>query len=324
MRKIILSLFLIASIVAEAQKKHIVEKIYYFLTKDSLLGVKTQSGKVIIKPVKSYWQRDMNKPIKERFIYVDVAYNNIAEPHSWGSVFNRRGEFLFAPFFFDNGPDGFSEGLTRFVKNRKVGFANRNGDVVIEAKYDYVDAFNYGLASYCNGCVWKYKGEHSFVSGGTWGYINYKGDSIPVNTKRTHEKDQIVDSIKFLPYQFSYSAVEQKIIDSFYKLPEISKAYFVNYYSPLDSNERKLNFEIVERPSPFFAYYHVMAYEYNYKYGYSGDYSSGLNFYVDKKGRLFYFFDNYDKKTALGIWLKKYLKEAREYLKTHPDAQNKF
>lgn len=172
--------------------------------------------------------------------------------------------------------------MMRFIKNKKTGFVDRNGSIVIEAKYDYVNSFNYGIASYCNGCVWKNKGEHSFVTGGISGYINSKGDSLVASQKKENDKDQIVEGEKFLPYQFSYTALEQKIIDSFYSLPLISKSYFVNHYSPLDSNERKLHFEIVERPSSFYPYYHIKAFEFSNKGGYYGNEISDLNFYVDK------------------------------------------
>jgi hypothetical protein len=324
MRIIIISIVLLTNLVSRGQQKKTNEQIYYFLGKDSLLGVKDRSGKIIIKPQYYYWGQDLKKPVGDNLIYLDGTRRDTAEPHSWGMVFNRKGTFLFAPFAFDNGPDGFSEGLMRVVKNGKVGFANRNGDIVIEPKYDFADMFNYGLAAYCNGCVWKNKGEHSFVSGGNWGYINYKGNTLEVLTKRNTEKDQVVDSIKFLPYQFSYSAFEKKLLDSFYKLPMISKTYFVNYYSPLDSNELQLRFEIVERPSAYYPYYRIMAFEYSHKHGFYGGGLLGLNFFVDRTGRDFFVFDYYEKKIPLDKWLKKEVQEAKLFLKTHPDALHKF
>jgi hypothetical protein len=323
MGKNILHLFLAISLSVNAQKKQ--DKLYYFLTKDSLLGVKNQAGEVIIKPVTSYWAREMNKPIKDHLIYLDRGHGDSIEPHSCGAVFNRKGDFLFEPFAFDNGPDGFSEGLMRFVKNKKTGFANRNGDVVIEAKYDFAGIFNYGIASYCNGCTWKSKGEHSFVTGGTWGYINYKGEEITVLDRRMNERDQLIDSNKYLPCQFSYSNLEKKIIDSFYKFPEISKAYYVNFYSPLDSNERQLRYEIVERPSSYYPYYHIVAYEYSKRDGFRAFRGiMGLDFFTDRKGCDFFVFDYYDNKISFTTWLKKYVKDAKEYLKTNSGALYKF
>ncbi len=324
MRIIIIGIALLTSQVLQAQEKNRTEHLYYFLSKDSLVGVKNQFGKTIITPKYIYWGQELKKPIQEHLIYLNGMNSNGSEPHTWGVVFNRKGEFLFAPLAYDNGADGFSEGLTRFVKNKKVGFANRRGDIVIEPKYDYAEAFNYGIAGFCNGCVWENRGEHSFITGGTLGYINNKGDTLAVLTKQNNKKDQVVDSVKFLPYQFLYSTFERKILDSFYKLPMISKTHFVNYYSPLDSNEMQLHFEIVERPSSYYPYYHIMAFEYSNKYGFYGDAYLGFSFFVDRAGRDFFVFDYYDKKITLGVWLKQQIQEAKLYLKSHPEALYKF
>jgi len=155
MRIISLVLILIICLKTNAQKKQ--EDLYYFMTKDSLIGVKKGSGEVLIKPRRAlHFDIDFKKPITEKLIYLDFEYNNDSiEPHSSMVVYNRKGEYLFAPFMFENGPEGYVEGLQRIVKNGKIGFANRNGDIVIEPKYDYAGMFNYGLAIYCIGCTWK-------------------------------------------------------------------------------------------------------------------------------------------------------------------------
>lgn len=325
MKIIYLITFLFISFLCNAQTVNLKEKLYFFKTKDSLVGVRNSSGKIIIKPRRVYGYYDNN--YKRNLVYGDIIYldrgpEDINEPHSWGLAYNKKGEFLFTPFAFDNGPDGPAEGLSRFVKNGKIGFVNRHGDIVIDAKYDFAGIFNYGTVEYCNGCIWNYKNEHSFVTGGIWGYLDYKGNTVNVSEKRMSEKDQTIDSGKFLPYQFSYSAFEQKIIDSFYKLSLISKVHFVNFSSPLDSNERKLRFEIVERPSSFFPYYYVAAFEYS-RGDYRGDPFGGLNFCVNQKGDKFFYFDA-GEMVPLKVWLKKYIKEAKGYLIKHPNSPYKF
>jgi hypothetical protein len=83
-----------------------------------------------------------------------------------------------------------------------------------------------------------------------------------------------------------------------------------------------LRYEIVERPSSFFPYYFIEAFEYN-----SGEYRGhpfgGLNFCVNKKGDRFFYFDA-GKLVPLEHWLKLYIKKAKEYLKKHSDAPYKF
>jgi hypothetical protein len=326
MKMINLIFFMFISFLSNAQIKNLSEKLYFFKTKDSLVGVKNSFGKIILKPRPSYSNYNDNykhNPVYGDIIYLEGEVDDINEAHSWGMAYNKKGRFLFAPFAFDNGADGFSEGLTRFVKNGKIGFANRHGDIVIDAKYDYADMFNYGIAAFCNGCHWESKDERSFIRGGTWGYINYKGEILHVQNKKANEKDQLVDSAKIIPYQFSYSAFEKRILSFFYKLTEISKASFVNYVSTLDSNERILRYEIVERPSSFFPYYYVAAFSYDRSGEYRGDPFGGLNFCVNKRGNQFFYFDA-NELVPLKKWLKKYIEDAKEYLKKNPNALYKF
>src|SRR5689334_19943597 len=72
---------------------------------------------------------------------------------------------------FENGADEFHDGLVRFVKNHKYGFADRNGNTVIAPKYDGAMRFENGRAKVCLGCVDKCvepECEHHVFSGGRW------------------------------------------------------------------------------------------------------------------------------------------------------------
>lgn len=88
----------------------------------------------------------------------------------WIAV-NQKGNILFEVFNFDNGPDPIEEGLFRFQKNGKMGFADETGRIRIPAIYDWVEPFNSGKASVCDGCVRKYEGEHYKMEGGVWKII---------------------------------------------------------------------------------------------------------------------------------------------------------
>lgn len=77
---------------------------------------------------------------------------------------------------FDNGSDEFSEGLTRYVSSQgKFGFMNAKLNVVIPAQFDFVFPFENGKARYCNGCTPEKTGEHTSMTGGTWGHIGKTG-----------------------------------------------------------------------------------------------------------------------------------------------------
>ncbi|RYZ46136.1 MAG: WG repeat-containing protein, partial [Sphingobacteriales bacterium] len=156
MKKLLsLIVFLAAAYICPAQ-----EKLYYFINPaDSLVGVKNSSGKVII-PAKynfAYQQiESVDRPITEATIYfLDWENNPTCIPAlSAGDVYDRTGSLLYHPMQYDNGPDIFTEGLTRCVsKGHKAGFANANGKIVIKAEYDWVSEFNYGYAFVCHGCT---------------------------------------------------------------------------------------------------------------------------------------------------------------------------
>jgi len=89
---------------------------------------------------------------------------------------------------FDNGADDFVEGLARTVRDSKIGFMNKNLDVVIEPTWDFAFPFERGLEVVCEGCkivpVCK-DCDHSEVVDGKWGYIDSRGAVvIPVSHSR--------------------------------------------------------------------------------------------------------------------------------------------
>ena len=111
MKKLLVFVCVFISLLVNGQSKSPGKKVYYFLTKDSLLRVKAGSGKVIVKArrIYRYGDKDLKKPIKEELIYLDASDDDMVEPNSCGVVYDRKGQFLFAPFFFDNGPDFFQK-----------------------------------------------------------------------------------------------------------------------------------------------------------------------------------------------------------------------
>jgi len=81
---------------------------------------------------------------------------------------------------FDNGPDYFSEGLTRSVVNGKMAWFNRRFDEVIPPRYDWGWPFEGGRALVCKGCFAEPSdgNGHSRITGGLWGYIDRQGEEI--------------------------------------------------------------------------------------------------------------------------------------------------
>ncbi|WP_435525493.1 WG repeat-containing protein [Chryseobacterium indoltheticum] len=222
-----------------SQKK---EELRYFKTKDSLVGVKDQDGKIVVPAeFKVFSYLKDGELVKGETIYFD-GFKNDEKPgkNEWGYVYDKKGNFLYRPFFYDNGADYFSEGVRRFVKNGKVGFADRNGKIVIEAKHDFVSPFNYGYATFCDGCDWeKTDDEHKSMVGGTWGVMNFRGQEIKPLMPKYLGNEVEIDG-EMYPYPFSYSEKEEKILQFFEKQNGVlSDIYYVNHYSDIPKGSKE-------------------------------------------------------------------------------------
>ena len=106
--------------------------------------------------------------------FLETGIAAIVDDKGWAYI-DGSGKVLLRPFPFDNGPDYFEEGLARFVRSGKMGFFNRSGQIVIPARFEWVEPFSGGRARYCEGCKKVKEEEHYTMTGGRWGYIDCKG-----------------------------------------------------------------------------------------------------------------------------------------------------
>jgi WG containing repeat len=92
---------------------------------------------------------------------------------------NRKGKVLIAGVVRnENGPDPFRDGMVRFMRDNKYGFANRKGHTVILPIYDGAMSFDHGITRVCKGCQEKCaeaECEHHVFEGGEWFSIDSKG-----------------------------------------------------------------------------------------------------------------------------------------------------
>lgn len=88
---------------------------------------------------------------------------------------------------FDNGADYFVEGLARTLRDGKVGFIDRELNVVVPPRWDFAFPFENGTAVVCDGCTFRPVGGHREVVGGRWGVIDARGDIVVpvVHTRET-------------------------------------------------------------------------------------------------------------------------------------------
>lgn len=323
MKKLLLIMVWIPMISFSQQK----EILRYFISKDSLVGVKNQKGKIIIPAeFKDYTGIKDGESVpegigNETILFAGGKRNDRFEKNTFGYVYDRKGNFLYKPYLFDNGADYFSEGLRRFVKNGKIGFADRSGKTVIQPRHDFASSFNYGYAVFCNGCDWeKTDDEHPAIVGGIWGVMNIKGETVQPLTQHSG-KDIDIDG-KYYPYSFQYSEKEKNILQFFEKYNTvISAIHYVNVYNEMSEEEKKLLFEIVERPQENFPYYQINTYDNNKRNLAAFD---DLKFFVSEDGKKVYILNYENKMIPFEKWLKEQIRQAEEYQKKHSNNPNKF
>lgn len=320
MKKLLVTI-LLTPIISFSQGK---DDLHYFKSKDSLVGVKNKAGEIIVPAqfkVFSYL-KDGDPVEGETILFDGDKEGEKPEKNAWGNVYDRKGTFLYKPFLYDNGPDYFSEGLRRLVKNGKVGFADRNGKIVIPAEHDFASPFNYGYAAFCDGCDWeKTNDEHRSIVGGKWGVMNTKGQTVQPVAKRSGNEVEIDGKYYLNPFQ--YNEKEKNILQFFEKQKKkLSDLYYVNFYNKLSENEKNLFFEIVERPKENFPYYQVNTYNHRKK---DLDMLYRFKFLVSEDGKIFYAIGDFnEKKISFENWLKEEIKNAEDYQKEHKDNPNKF
>jgi hypothetical protein len=93
-------------------------------------------------------------------------------------VIDRKENVLFEVVVSDTKPDKVSEGLFRIKKNEKIGFANMQGEIVIEPQFDSASPFINGYAAVCVGGQLILEHEIYFIKGGKWGFINKSGKLV--------------------------------------------------------------------------------------------------------------------------------------------------
>jgi hypothetical protein len=92
--------------------------------------------------------------------------------------------FCYSDFTPDN--EVPSEGMFRFIENKKMGFADLTGKKIIAAQFDFVTPFSEGIATYFMGGGWTPIDErneyHNWTGEYERGYIDRSGKKVPSPT----------------------------------------------------------------------------------------------------------------------------------------------
>lgn len=109
--------------------------------------------------------------------YANVLVHPNDSTYGRGVGIDRHGNILFDLVYFDNGPDYFNEGLTRVLRNRKMGYANEKGEVVIPCQYAFAKWFQNGVAEVTfEAKQYRDVDEHLRVESDSWFEIDKQGN----------------------------------------------------------------------------------------------------------------------------------------------------
>jgi hypothetical protein len=136
----------------------------------NLYGYQTPAGQTIITP-------QFSRAFK--FSKYGIADVYMEASREWLKI-DKSGKSIVISYFFDNGPDYYVNGLSRFVKNNQIGFINRQGHPVIPATYDWAGIFtyNYPITVVAKGCQKVKLDPYDEMRGGKWGAIDNHGKVI--------------------------------------------------------------------------------------------------------------------------------------------------
>ena len=117
---------------------------------------------------------------KYAYCYTDtfVNYAIVMNYDNKCVAIDRDENVLYEVFMFDNGPDYVEEGLFRIVKDGKMGFANEDGKIVIEPKYDFAYPFENGKSKVTFDAKFTKEDEMTRVESDSWFFINKEGNKI--------------------------------------------------------------------------------------------------------------------------------------------------
>lgn len=138
-------------------------------------GFKDEQGKVVIPP---QYCAVFQEVFSDRIACVVDARRKTPDGKNAMLAIDKCNQVVLEPFVFDNGPDYVREGVFRFWKNGKLGYADKDGNVVIEPRFDFAGPFDQGMTGFCMGCKPEKFQEYVEWTGGKWGFIDKTGKEV--------------------------------------------------------------------------------------------------------------------------------------------------
>ena len=293
MRHIAVMLLTILPLVSSAQK----EELVYFSGRDaSLVGVKSSTGRVVIPPKYGHlFSYEDEKITGNEILLLDPAektHDSMKYDYRM-KVFDRKGSFMYCPYWVDNGPDYYVEGLRRFVEKGKMGAVDRKGKKLVAAKYNYLNPFYRGYALACLDCRFtRFNNDEEHCcgyAGSKYAVIDRSG-KIVANIKGGSDIELTDSMLAALKLTNAYSPKEKSLIKSLEKVPEVQ--HFMRH------NSDKFCLVIAEKPKNPNGLYLI---SFRMLKGASGD---DLSFLVSGNGKTIFYLDRLGNEETLNEWRK--------------------
>lgn len=271
-------------------------------TKTGKIGVKTQTGKIIIPAKYKASFNHQGDVIHEPFIELLMSERHKCDEKNspvfaGGDVCDRKGNYLNSPLFFDMGMDDWQEGKRRVVENCQVGFVNEQNQKIIPARYGFALPFFYGYSQVIDGqakkVYFKDSQEHWSVDlandKAKWLIINEKGETVSGHLKPQAQTDIHINGKYYpTPYYFA-NELERNLVNQLNQLAVLSDMVLANH-DPIQRKDNSLNFQITQRPRADFPYYTLTGFTHS-RY----EPNKKITIYADKQGR--FFVDEYQMDT---------------------------
>ncbi len=300
----LLSVLLICSGAASGHKRAVLR---FFTTgpDSSIGGVKTERDEIIVPPhFYLLWNEPGEKITDQIFFLMDTTMPGTPSAMHYNyrlKAFDRTGKFLYAPFWYDNGPDYNQEGLSRFVENEKMGWVDFWGNKVIPAKYSFVAAFEGGVAEACYDCeyvVFDSKDpEHCCgYAGSKWVLVDRKGrELVPVGDHTAAWKTNMDSFSRRYFLMQTFTEQESKIVQRIKCIKEVKQALW-NY----DSTGAVVPVIFIHHPSEAYNRYIVSVL--------AGDaiFEDAYQFTLNAKGKKIKHIDHNFVELPLRKWRKEY------------------
>jgi WG repeat protein len=273
------------------------EELTYFSGKDpDLVGVRTSNGKVVIPPKYGHlFSYEDEKITGNEILLMDAAEKNhdSMKFDYRMKIFDRKGKFLYSPYWVDNGPDYYEEGVRRFVEKGKMGFVDRKGKKTVPAKYNYLEPYYRGYAIACLDCRYtRFTNNEEHCCGYTGSkYSIIDKDGKSVYSLKANKDFQLSDSLlTALKLVKPYNAKEKAIVKTIENIAE------VKHYTR--HNTGKFAVVIAERPKNATGFYLI-----NFR-TLNGDSGDELSFLINSSKKSIFYLDRLGNQETLKEWRK--------------------